>query len=79
MVENRLRAGPFAATVGAALLALSVFQPWYTLRLTPAGANSARQALNSVALQFGNAAFKKIRRTAWATASARWQATSWRR
>jgi hypothetical protein len=58
MVENRLRAGPFAATVGAALLALSVFQPWYTLRLTPAGANSARQALNSVALQFGNAAFQ---------------------
>jgi hypothetical protein len=40
------------------LLALSVFQPWYTLRLTPAGANSARQVLNSVALQFGNAAFQ---------------------
>jgi hypothetical protein len=58
MVENRLRAGPLAATVGAALLALSVFQPWYTLRLTPAGADSARQTLNSVALQFGNAAFQ---------------------
>jgi hypothetical protein len=58
MVENRLRAGPLAATVGAALLALSVFQPWYTLRLTAAGANSARQTLDSVALQFGNAAFQ---------------------
>jgi hypothetical protein len=58
MVENRLRAGPLAAIAGAALLALSVFQPWYTLRLTPAGADSARQALNSVALQFGNAAFQ---------------------
>jgi hypothetical protein len=40
------------------LLALSVFQPWYTLRLTPAGANSARQTLDDVALQFGNAAFQ---------------------
>jgi hypothetical protein len=58
MIENRLRVGPLAATVGAALLALSVFQPWYTLRLTPAGANSARQTLDSVALQFGNAAFQ---------------------
>jgi hypothetical protein len=58
MVENRLRVGPLAATLGAALLALSVFQPWYTLALTPAGANSAQQALNSVALQFGNAAFQ---------------------
>ncbi len=58
MVENRLRTGPLAATVGAALLALSVFQPWYTLRLTSAGADSARQTLNSVALQFGNAAFR---------------------
>jgi hypothetical protein len=58
MIENRLRTGPLAATVGAALLALSVFQPWYTLRLTLAGANSARQALNGVALQFGNAAFQ---------------------
>jgi hypothetical protein len=58
MIENRLRVGPLVVTVGAALLALSLFQPWYTLRLTPAGANSARQALNSVALQFGNAAFQ---------------------
>jgi hypothetical protein len=58
MAENRLRAGPFAATAGAALLALSVFQPWYSLRLTSAGANSARQALDGVALQFGNAAFQ---------------------
>jgi hypothetical protein len=58
MVENRLRTGPLAATVGAALLALSVFQPWYTLRLTSAGASSARQTLNNVALQFGNAAFQ---------------------
>jgi hypothetical protein len=58
MVETRLQAGPLAATAGAALLALSVFQPWYSLRLTPAGANSARQVLDSVALQFGNAAFQ---------------------
>jgi hypothetical protein len=58
MVENRLRAGPLAATVGAALLALSVFQPWYAVRLTPAGASSARQTLDNVALQYGNVAFQ---------------------
>jgi hypothetical protein len=59
MVENRLRVGPLAATVGAALLALSVFQPWYALRLTSAGASSAQQTLDNVALQFGNAAFQE--------------------
>jgi hypothetical protein len=58
MVENRLRAGPLAATVGAALPALSVFLPGCTLRLVPAGAYSARQELNSVALQLGHAAFQ---------------------
>jgi hypothetical protein len=58
MAENRLRTGPLAATVGAALLALSVFQPWYALQLTAAGASSAQQALDSAASQFGNAAFQ---------------------
>ena len=58
VVENRIRVGPLAAIVGAALLALSVFQPWYRLGLTAAGANSAREALNNVATQFGNAAFQ---------------------
>lgn len=63
MVGNRLRIGPLAATVGAALLALSVFQPWYALRLTAAGVSAAQQALNSLALQSGNASLQGQART----------------
>jgi hypothetical protein len=63
MDENRLRIGPLAATVGSALLALSVFQPWYALRLTAAGVSSAQQALNSLALQLGNASLQGQART----------------
>ncbi len=58
MAEDRPRTGDLVATVGAALLAVSVFQPWYALTLTASGASSAQQALNQVAQQFGNAAFQ---------------------
>jgi hypothetical protein len=58
MAEDRPRTGDLLATVGAALLAVSVFQPWYALTLTASGASSAQQALNRVAQQFGNAAFQ---------------------
>jgi hypothetical protein len=58
MAEDRPRTGALIAAVGAALLAVSVFQPWYALTLTASGAASAQQALNNVALQFGNAAFQ---------------------
>jgi hypothetical protein len=63
MATNRLRYGPVIATVGAALLAVSVFLPWYSFRLTAQGAASAQHALDSVAAQFGNTAFQDQART----------------
>ncbi len=46
------------SAIGAALLAVSVFLPWYGVTLTAGGAASARQALNNVAQQYGNATFQ---------------------
>ncbi len=43
------------AAAGAAVLALSVYQPWYSLALTADGAAQAQSAFNSAAQQFGNA------------------------
>ena len=63
MATDRLRYGPMIATVGAALLAVSVFLPWYSFRVTAQGAASARQALESVAAQFGNVAFQDEAKT----------------
>jgi hypothetical protein len=60
MVEDRLRFGPLLSPIGAALLAVSVFLPWYSVSLTAAGVASAQQALNSVAQQFGNTTFEGL-------------------
>jgi hypothetical protein len=58
MVEDRLRLGSLISTIGAALLAVSVFLPWYGVTLTAGGAASAQQALDNVAQQYGNATFQ---------------------
>jgi hypothetical protein len=58
MAEDRLRLGSLVSAVGAALLAVSVFLPWYGVTLTASGAASAQQALNNVAQQYGNATFQ---------------------
>jgi hypothetical protein len=58
MVEERPRFGPLITAIGAALLGVSVFQPWYAVTLTASGAASAQRALNGVAEQFGNANFQ---------------------
>jgi hypothetical protein len=58
MVEDRAHYGPLLTTVGAALLALSVFLPWYSLSFTANGIASAQQTVNNVALQYGNAALQ---------------------
>jgi hypothetical protein len=42
------------------MLAVSVFLPWYSFRLTANGVAVAQQGLNSVAQQFGNNAFKGL-------------------
>jgi hypothetical protein len=58
MAEVRARYGALIATAGAALLAVSVFLPWYSLSLTAAGISSAQQAVNNAAAQYGNAALQ---------------------
>jgi len=58
MAEDRARTGALITTVGGALLAVSVFQPWYALTLTASGAASAQQTLNSLALQYGDSALQ---------------------
>lgn len=58
MVEDRLRLGSLVSALGAALLAVSVFLPWYGVSLTAGGVASAQQTLNNVAQQYGNATFQ---------------------
>jgi hypothetical protein len=58
VAEDRQRIGALIVAVGAALLAVSVFQPWYALKLTASGVASAQDALEKVALQYGNSAFQ---------------------
>ncbi len=58
MVEDHLRLGSLISAIGAALLAVSVFLPWYGVSLTASGAASAQQALSNVAQQYGNATFQ---------------------
>ena len=58
MIEDRARTGSLIAAVGSALLAVSVFQPWYAVKLTASGVASAQQTINSIAAQYGNAAFQ---------------------
>jgi hypothetical protein len=58
MVDDRLRLGSLISAAGAALLAVSVFLPWYGVSLTVGGAASAQQTLDNVAQQYGNATFQ---------------------
>jgi len=55
VVQARSPLGPVVAVTGAALLALSVFLPWYSVSITATGAAYAQQAMSSVAQQYGNA------------------------
>lgn len=63
MVEDHLRLGSLISAAGAALLAVSVFLPWYGVSLTASGVASAQQALNNVAQQYGNATFQTQAKT----------------
>ncbi len=56
MAEDRY--GSLIATVGAALLAVSVFLPWYGLSWTANGIAFVQQEANSVALRYGNASLQ---------------------
>jgi hypothetical protein len=55
MVEERPQLGFLIAALGSAVLAVSVFLPWYGVSITASGAAAAQQQLAGVAQQYGNA------------------------
>jgi hypothetical protein len=58
MVEDRASTGFLISSLGSAVLAVSVFLPWYGISITAAGAASAQQMLAAVAQEYGNATFQ---------------------
>jgi hypothetical protein len=54
MADDRSQLGFLIAALGAAVLAVSVFLPWYGVSITASGAASAQQELAAVAQQYGN-------------------------
>jgi hypothetical protein len=58
MVDERPRLGFLIAALGAAVLGVSVFLPWYGVSITASGAAAAQQQLAGVAQQYGNAALQ---------------------
>jgi hypothetical protein len=58
MVDDRVPLGFLISALGAAVLAVSVFLPWYGVSITASGAASAQQELATVAQQYGNASFQ---------------------
>src|SRR5271155_2788224 len=58
MATDQSRLGSLISTAGAALLAVSVFLPWYALSWTASGASFAAQQLNGAAQQWGNSALQ---------------------
>jgi len=58
MVDDRSPLGYLIAALGAAVLAISVFLPWYGVTVTASGVASAQQELATVAQQYGNPTFQ---------------------
>jgi hypothetical protein len=58
MTNERSRYGLFVSAVGAVLLAIAVFLPWYSVSLTQAGTAAVSQFGEQFASQFGNAAMQ---------------------
>src|SRR5436305_1978154 len=58
MVDDRAPLGLLVAALGAAVLAVAVFLPWYGVSITASGAASAQQELATVAQQYGNSTFQ---------------------
>src|SRR5262245_51444423 len=54
MSEDRARVGLVISALGAGVLAISVFLPWYGLSITQSGATAAKQELVSAAKKYGN-------------------------
>jgi hypothetical protein len=55
MVGDRSRYGLLVSAMGAIVLAISVFLPWYGVSFTASGIAFAQQAGDQIAAQFGNA------------------------
>ena len=58
MIGDRSRYGLLVSAMGAIMLAISVFLPWYGVSFTASGIAFAQQAGDQVAAQFGNAALQ---------------------
>ena len=58
MDDDHAPSGLLIAALGAAMLAISVFQPWYGLSITPSGAAVAQHQLAAMAQQYGNPALQ---------------------
>jgi hypothetical protein len=54
MGDDRASSGLLISALGSAVLAVSMFLPWYSVSVTAAGAAAAQQQLSSVAQQYGN-------------------------
>lgn len=60
MADKRSSPGLLISALAAAVLAVSVFLPWYSLSITPTGAAEAKQQLATVAQQYGNASLQSM-------------------
>lgn len=60
MNDDRVPFGLLIAALGAAVLAVSVFLPWYGVSITASGAASAQQELVTAAQQYGNATSQTV-------------------
>jgi hypothetical protein len=58
MSDDRPGYGPLIATASAAMLAVSVFLPWYGVSLTASGTAYFQQVTDAVVTQWGNAALQ---------------------
>ncbi len=58
MADERSRYGLMVSALGAILLAVSVFLPWYGVSFTAAGVAAAQQMSQQVISEFGNAALQ---------------------
>ena len=58
MRDDRSALGLLISALGAFVLAVSVFLPWYGVSITASGAASAQQELSTVAQQYGNPTFQ---------------------
>jgi hypothetical protein len=70
MTASRSRYGSLVSAIGAIVLVIAVFVPWYGISLTEHGVALAQQLGEGFAAQFGNAALQERVASAHATLSA---------